>query len=135
MIWVLTVVLGTKYSLYNSCGCHQEQGSLHHYPVKAVGFFCPPLFTCYHLEGRTNVACWGPGKPGFPYGKQVHCRGEDRLGSTAMLCCLAPLCLQFWRLNTRECLLIFITDLFSHPLYLIGFTGIYLPEDNDDKNR
>lgn len=108
--------------------------TLHHYPVKAEGAFCPPSFTCCHLEGGTNVGCWGPRKPAFPNGKRVHCRREGRLGSTAMLCCLAPLCLQFWKLNTHESLLIFITDLFSHPLHL-WFTGIYSPEDNDDKNK
>lgn len=50
-------------------------------------------------------------------------------------CCLAPLCLQCWRLNTHESLLTFITDLFSHPLHLIDVTGIYSPEDDDDKNK
>lgn len=81
------------------------------------------------------MGCGGPGKPGVLYGKQVHCGGEGRLGSTAMFCCQAPLWLQFWRLNTCETLLTFITDLFSHPLHLIGFPGIYSPEDDDDKNK
>lgn len=109
--------------------------TLHHYPVKAEGVFCPPLFTCCHLEGVTSVGCWGPRKPGFLCEKQVHCIGEGRLGSTTMLCCLAPLCLQFWRLNTHESLLTFITALFSHPLHLICRTGIYSPKDNGVKNE
>lgn len=39
--------------------------SLHHYLVKAEGVFCPPLFTCCHLESITSEGCWGPRKPGF----------------------------------------------------------------------
>lgn len=90
--------------------------ALHHCPVRAQGFSCPPSFAHCPLEGATSAGWWfqrcfscslennyeGLGKPGFLCRKQDRYRGEGRLGSTAMSCCLALLCLQFWSLITNH---------------------------------